>query len=267
MYEKEICNASEIWEYELMKYFSELFEDHWFPSHNIEHHIRVWKNACFLAPYFKPECEDFVLDSFFEQLLIACYFHDLGLLREKGPRHGRESRLICESFLSLHVDKIRFETTDMLEAIEHHDDKDYNTLGDTSHSILYQVLTLADDLDAFGAVGCYRYIEIYLIRRLKPNEIPALILENAENRYRNFVSKMQGSGFPLPLIEDKNVLLKKLLSKDSFVSAPKSLVEWIDNSVVQPRIDPFDFFKAVLPSEIQNERIRCYIDQICLELK
>ena len=265
MCETEIAHAQEVWEEEVLRHCSGLFDGHWLPSHDIGHHQRVWKNACLLAPYFKPDGEGGALESFFEQLLIACYFHDLGLLREKGPRHGRESRLICEFFLNLHSDKIRFNITDLLEAIEHHDDKDYNLVRDTSHSILYQILTLADDLDAFGAMGCYRYIEIYLMRGLKSNEIPDLIIENAENRYRNFVEIINDTSFPLQLIDKKYSVLTGLLSSGIYSSSPEGLVEWIEKHIVQTRVNPMKFLSNIEWELITDKRIKEFISEFLSE--
>ncbi len=261
MYDREIRHAREIWELELLKYCSGLFKDHWLPSHDIQHHTRVWENVCMLASSFNLD-KSINFEAFFEQLIIACYFHDLGLLYEKGPRHGRESRLICEQFLKLRADEIRFDITDLLLAIEHHDDKDYNLDRNNSHSAIYQLLTLADDLDAFGAIGCYRYIEIYLMRDLISTEIPVLILENAENRYRNFVSKMRGSGFPVQMIEEKYARLKKLLLTETFNKTPDSLVEWIDIFVVKPRDNPLELVRKTDTKSLRNDRIEVFCEYL-----
>ena len=41
------------------------------------------------------------------------------------------------------------------------------------------MLSVADDLDAFGFTGIYRYSEIYLMRGINPNQLGHLIIENA----------------------------------------------------------------------------------------
>ena len=51
---------------------------------------------------------------------------------------------------------------------------------------LLNILSVADDLDAFGYTGIYRYSEIYLTRGISPKEIGNLIRENASRRYHNF---------------------------------------------------------------------------------
>ncbi|HNY14760.1 MAG TPA: hypothetical protein PKI12_04420, partial [Bacteroidales bacterium] len=55
-----------------------------------------------------------------------------------------------------------------------------------SHDKLFLMLSVADDLDAFGETGIERYQEIYLARGIKPEDIGPLILENAARRFRNF---------------------------------------------------------------------------------
>lgn len=44
---------------------------------------------------------------------------------------------------------------------------------------------MADDLEAMGTIGVYRYAEIYLMRQMELSELGSRILENAEVRYEN----------------------------------------------------------------------------------
>ena len=265
MHDEAIEHAGKVWEEDIIRYCAGLYKGHWLPSHDIGHHKRVWKNACLISSRFPIEGE-YNQDVFFEQLIIACYFHDMGLLCEKGPRHGKESRRICEEFIRLHTDKIHYETDTMLLAIEHHDDKDYASEEDSEQSVLYQVLTLADDLDAFGAIGCYRYIEIYLMRNLESESIPGLILENATNRLNNFKLKVKRSEFLQELIQEKYDRLRILLDKDSYTENPEGLVKWINRELVQPQADPFEFLKKTEIEALNNERIRFYIEEFVEEL-
>jgi hypothetical protein len=260
MYDDAISYATNTWESDILKFCSELYNGHWLPSHDIDHHNRVWKNARILASNFDIE-KEFSPSQFFEQLIIACYFHDTGLLFEKGPKHGKKSRSICEKFLQLHHDKLRFYTNDLLMAIEHHDDKEYHNRENSDPSILYQVLTLADDLDAFGAIGCYRYIEIYLMRNLLPAEIPLMIGENAEGRFRNFKSKLGSSRSLIVIIQEKFNILRKLVDDVAFLESPQSLVEWINSEILRFKIDPYTFFRSIDTNEIQNERIIFFLEK------
>lgn len=265
MYDDAIRYATDTWESDILKYCSEIFNGHWLPSHDIEHHRRVWGNACLIARNFDIEKESSP-SHFFELLIIACYFHDTGLLFETGPKHGEESRRICEQFLYLHRDKVRFDTGDLLMAIEHHDDKEYNSPENMNPSLLYQVLTLADDLDAFGAVGCYRYIEIYLMRNLSPAEIPFMIRKNAEGRFRNFKSKLDSNESLMVFIQENFNILTKLVDDDAFSESPQSLVEWINSEILHFQIDPFTFFRSIDTDIIRNERIKFLLKQLQGEL-
>lgn len=264
MYDDAISKARIKWEEDINHFCTELYKNHWLPSHDIGHHRRVWENACLIAANFTLGIKQ-EQDEFFEQLIIACYFHDIGLLFEKGPRHGKESSKICKQFLKLHVNKIQVQTNILLHAIEHHDDKEYKIKSDYSKSYLYEVLTLADDLDAFGAVGCYRFIEIYLMRHILPEEIPTRILANAGNRYRNFESKFGNNSAMLSLIREKYDLLQGLLKNDTFTSVPGSLVEWMNAEVVIPQLNPFAFFRKIKLNEIGNDRIKFFVEKIIYE--
>lgn len=265
MFQNEIEQAEEVWGDYIISYCLELYAKHWLPSHNLEHHQRVWKNACLLAPYLE---SDIIAHTkvFYEQLMLACYFHDLGLLVEKGPKHGIESRIICENFLAFHQEKIRFNTGELLLAIEHHDDKEYQWYSKSDNSALYRILTLADDFDAFGAIGCYRYIEIYLMRDYTSDRIPGMIIRNANNRYRNFLSKTSTTDFPVAVIQNNYELLIRLIKEDSFESRPQSLINWISNEFVTAQIDPFDFIRGIKANEISNDRVNYFIQSIKSEL-
>ena len=98
---------------------------------------------------------------------------------EPGPRHGKHSRELCLQFL----DKNNLpekDYQDVLDTIENHDRKEYTSK--TGKNDLLTVLSVADDLDAFGFAGIYRYSEIYLTRGITPSQIGYLILENARKK-------------------------------------------------------------------------------------
>jgi hypothetical protein len=101
---------------------------------------------------------------------------------DPGIKHGKYSRDLCVSFLS----KYNLNENDfphLLDAIENHDNKDYPENKDSSE--LLNILSIADDLDAFGFIGIYRYSEIYLTRDINVGRIGHLIRENAEKRFNN----------------------------------------------------------------------------------
>jgi HD superfamily phosphodiesterase len=190
---KELIREAEtIWFDLLYRHCAELFSSTFLPSHDHLHHARVWDHARELLllldengitiPVYYPE-----------QLLIAAFFHDTGLVRSSGELHGKDGRLLCENFLSDPAvgppkpGKTSLES--ILYAIEHHDDKN---LISTNRKLrpgevpgLLTLLSASDDLDAFGNIGIYRYAEIYLVRGIAPEDLPRRIARNVKNRFDN----------------------------------------------------------------------------------
>lgn len=169
-----------------------LFSGTFLPSHDHLHHARVWGNARSLL-LLLDESGITIPDTLPEQLLIAVFFHDTGMVRSAGEQHGMESRLFCEDFLNHAAggseipEKVSLEA--ILHAIEHHDDK---TLISNKQDIrpgavpeLLSLLSASDDLDAFGNLGIYRYAEIYLVRGMAPEDLPPRIALNVKNRFDN----------------------------------------------------------------------------------
>jgi len=104
---------------------------------------------------------------------------------DPGVIHGHHSRELCRIFLKQnHLKESDFSKT--LLAIENHDNKEY--LAATGGYDLLTILSVADDLDAFGFNGIYRYSEIYLTRAINPRELGSLIMKNAARRFDNFVN-------------------------------------------------------------------------------
>lgn len=154
-------------------------------SHDIRHHRRVWNFARDLLISTENQSNPHSLD-FYCKTLIACWLHDLGMTVTTGIDHGSYSRKLAEEFLSgLNLDLSGF--TDMLEAIEKHDDKEYPS-GLEEKNMILVILAAADDMDAFGYTGIYRYLEIYIERCVAPEKIADEIRKNAANRFRNLES-------------------------------------------------------------------------------
>ena len=167
----------------LEEFFISVYDEKSLSSHGIDHHRRVWgysKELLQLIPY-KNTAQISQLPS---KLIIACYLHDIGMSVDPGIKHGKHSRNLCLQFLTKN-NLPENDFKDVLEAIENHDNKDYTY--NPSNSDLLTVLSVSDDLDAFGFTGIFRYSEIYLTRRINPEKIGSLIRENAAKRYNNFV--------------------------------------------------------------------------------
>jgi hypothetical protein len=122
-----------------------------------------------------------------EKLILAAFFHDTGLINTPGEKHGMESRKLCQEFFRKANNPVPTGFHEILDAIEHHDDKSYHDnsiIGEHGPQVL-RLLSASDDLDAFGYTGIYRYAEIYLLRKVRPEDLPDRILENLNNRFQN----------------------------------------------------------------------------------
>ena len=167
----------------LEEFFISVYDEKFLPSHGIDHHRRVWtysKELLQLIPY-KSTAQISRLPS---ELIIACYLHDIGMSVDSGTKHGKHSRNLCLQFLAKN-NLPENDFPDVLAAIEYHDNKDYNN--NIPPNNLLTILSVSDDLDAFGYTGIFRYVEIYLTRGINPEKIGPQIRENAERRFSNFI--------------------------------------------------------------------------------
>lgn len=168
----------------LEDFFIRIWGDTGLYSHDINHHRRVWQFACeLLSGYCSKDETDNQVSA--EELIVACYLHDIGMSIDSGLRHGHLSADLCKSFLNENrLDPGEFRNA--LQAIENHDNKEYSDPDHGDH--LLRILSVADDLDAFGFIGIYRYLEIYLLRGISQQDLGSMISENAARRYSNFVT-------------------------------------------------------------------------------
>ena len=167
----------------LEEFFIGVYDEKALTSHGIEHHRRVWSYAKELFALLAER--NIIRDSTLPfKLIIASYLHDIGMSIDPGIRHGQYSRDLCKQFLDQNHFPLN-DFQDVLTAIENHDRKDY--VGITSVNDLLTILSVADDLDAFGFTGIFRYSEIYLTRGIYPEDIGHLIKENAGKRFNNFI--------------------------------------------------------------------------------
>ncbi|HEX2976523.1 MAG TPA: HD domain-containing protein [Bacteroidales bacterium] len=165
----------------LEDFFTSIYDEKSLPSHGIGHHRRVWNYARELAPvltgYNTPN------PSFPGSLIIACYLHDLGMAIDPGITHGHHSANLCRQFLLQHGLK-ESDFPGLLSAILNHDNKNYGS--NSAEDGLFTILSVSDDLDAFGFIGVFRYFEIYSCRGISINRISDAIRENAQKRFSHF---------------------------------------------------------------------------------
>lgn len=171
----------------LEDFFTSVFNEKLLSSHGIDHHRRVWKYSKELLS-FLPEQDISPEYKLPQKLIFAAYLHDIGMVIEPGDRHGIHSRELCKRFLILNNLPAE-DYGDVLETIEKHDLKNYNN-DSTVHDLL-TLLSVADDLDAFGFTGIFRYAEIYLKRKTDLEDIGSFIMGNAAKRFNHFIRNFE----------------------------------------------------------------------------
>ena len=164
-------------------------------SHDLSHHRRVWQYAQELLSLTDQAIDQDLTD----KLLIACYLHDIGMTIDPGEKHGRYSRQLCEEFLS-RINQDPADFPDLLLVIESHDNKSYKESSVPGKLFLF--LSVADDLDAFGYIGIYRYLDIYLARGVEPAKTAQIVLKNAGSRFNFFEQNF--SNYPELLTRHRN---------------------------------------------------------------
>lgn len=191
---ERINSSEQKWLKPLYKFNRTLFEKTHLPSHDAEHHLRVWLHCRGLLielhkAGIRPTSETI------DKAIVACFFHDTGLTIDMGEKHGLLGRQICEDFFKNNKDLKVTDLEEVLEAIEKHDDKSKAIVSESSHYTMKSLLKLvssADDLDALGYIGVFRYIEIYLKRGIPDNEIASKVSRNLKNRFSNFINTYSG---------------------------------------------------------------------------
>lgn len=186
---ENIALAESKWLSFLKDYLAELFSEQSLPSHDLQHHLRVWNYGKDLLLNLEQAGRVLPDEKLAESLLLACMLHDAGMSRDRGPGHGKISAGIAADLMNLKA--VEAEVNDMvLEAIELHDDKSYlqgQMLTDKGKLNLLAALNIADDLDAMGITGVYRYAEIYLARGIPMEELGLQVIANLSSRFNNFM--------------------------------------------------------------------------------
>jgi HD superfamily phosphodiesterase len=182
----------------LEEFFISVYNEKHLSSHGVEHHRRVWNYAkvltLLLGKFNLINDQDLPF-----RLIIASYLHDIGMSVETGVRHGKHSRDICTEFFHKY-NLPENDYIEVFEAIENHDNKDY--INSFEKYDILKILSVADDLDAFGYIGIYRYSEIYLARGINPPVIGQMIKNNAAARFTNFTNSF---GFSEELIKEHKI--------------------------------------------------------------
>jgi hypothetical protein len=225
---QHIREVEEQWLLPLFNHCYNLFSGVFLPSHDHLHHYRVWGHAknlmLMLAEYGCRVSTDLP-----QKLILAVFFHDTGLTCTTAEKHGMESKRLCEEFFRKGDHPPPSGFPEILEAIEHHDDKSptMNSLLGHPDQWVLQLLGTSDDLDAFGYIGIYRYAEIYLFRNINQKELPVRILENLNNRFNNLKTIFE----PLPNFIDRQeirywITCEFYLKLSEANAAPAERADW-----------------------------------------
>ena len=168
--------AERRWLRPLYAFCEEQFKAIHLPSHDHSHHLRVWIRARELLRALHDLNIQITAEDV-EKILIAVFFHDVGMTVSIQKRHGIESKRICESFFKKSFLEIPVGFEEILDAIEQHDNKcyDINIIDKCFKKNTLSILSISDDLDAFGFIGVYRYAEIYSRRRIPVDKLAELV--------------------------------------------------------------------------------------------
>lgn len=180
-----IGQAEASWLDALYNHARSLFRNSSLPSHDHTHHLRVW-NLCKTLLREIATFNSLLDQKLVEGLLIAAFFHDLGMADSTREDHGKQGRELCLSWFRESGNLVPANLDEILRAIEFHDRKEmqiYPSFDAENPPEILGILSTADDLDALGTIGIFRYAEIYLRRGIPLEELGGRILENAKSRF------------------------------------------------------------------------------------
>jgi HD superfamily phosphodiesterase len=251
--EKIIHKTEEKWLHVLSECCRKQFSNTHLPSHDQSHHERVWKYAKLLLNQSVKQGNAFS-ETDIERLIIAVFFHDQGMSDTISKNHGEISRQLCKSFLNKSTLTLPPFAEKILEAVEKHDKKDYSDKRDFD---ILSLLNLADDLDALGIIGAYRYIEINLLRKIKIEELPEHVLINMTARYQHFTrmfardksfirSQNQRYLTAHNFFKDLAFQIKQLEYNPMFYLGPMGVINYIRNEIIQNKQIPIKLCDHVL---------------------
>ena len=233
------------------------------PSHDETHHLRTWHFARDLIPGFHRNIHPLTANQT-EGILLAVMLHDTGMSKTPDVTHGHESRRLAEAFFK-EMPASPVLAPEILEAIEKHDDKTYTThpSRDTDEGIILSLLSLADDMDAFGNTGVFRYYEIYRLRGIPVGQLAERVIPNLDQRYHILAEKL--SAWPdASRLHRERYLMTRHFFKDLDNKIPEALtvIDTIEKYIRIPRIKP----EKAIPEILKNPGSK-YITEFFTSLK
>jgi HD superfamily phosphodiesterase len=238
--ERIIKKVESLWLGRLLEACKKQFQNSHLPSHNEDHHLRVWSYSKLLLTNISSSN---IQEDDLVRLIIAVFFHDQGMSITPSKKHGTISRQLCKTYFEeLHLTPpAHFDL--VLNAIEQHDQKEYTNFDASENFEILKILNIADDLDAFGVIGAYRYTEIHLMRKKSINEIPEMVASNLRNRFTYFArifrnnkqlirSQTQRYMVTRNFFNDLNLQLKLIEYDPSLKLGPIGVVNFIQNQII-----------------------------------
>ncbi len=221
---EHIARTEEKWLEEVVPFVSNLFEETFLPSHDHGHARRVWSLCKKLL--LELESYDSLADQgLVEGLLLASWFHDTGMVDDPGEKHGVYGGEIFERFIKKHPMGDARLFKEVMKVIKNHDTKErslYPELKPGKSPGMMAILSIADDLDALGTVGIYRYSEIYLKRGLPPGLLGIKVLANVRKRFKNILESC--TAFPTLMAS----YLENYLSIEQFFNRYNQLLQAVE---------------------------------------
>lgn len=259
----ELKNVEDSWLIPLYTHCQRAFSLTHIPSHNEDHHIRVWIIAKELIKQLNNQGVFFNYPDL-TKVIIATFLHDTGMSITLDKTHGLESRKICEKFIAEYELNDLENLHELLDAIEKHDDKEYQNqfAGTTNPNHIFTILSVCDDLDAFGLTGVYRYAEIYLLRGIPIEDLATMVLKNLTSRIDYFT----GSFRYLEKFHIKHVkrfdltwafftdLNNQIIheNKTKSISGPLGVINLINHHVINEKMTPVEAAKDIIRDTSDN---------------
>ncbi len=240
MVRKLIITAGQQWLGRTYDYCRRCFAGHYLPSHDETHHLRVWHYARQLILLFYRD--DLPPDAAeIEAHLLASLLHDTGMAETISADHGAAGRRLAARFFET-LPTPPLLAKEILRAIEKHDDKTYREEADpaTPAGRILILLSLADDLDAFGYIGVFRYYEIYTLRGLSVSNDSRKIIRNLDLRFEH----MQPYLLPeddFPARHRQRYLITRSFFEDLAGRRREDalrVIRFLDEEILQPRRRP-----------------------------